>query len=96
MPQQPVFVVVSGGVVQDCPNFVEVIDFDNILPDLYQKGDAWGGWTDLSQAAREYIETAYPDEYAEIQGKIMKDSGHKICETCDRHPCRCAVHAETD
>lgn len=73
MPQQPVFVVVSGGVVQDCPHFVGVIDFDNLLPDVAAVYDSRDEWEALSAGAQEHVKEAYPDEYKKIQDRIAHD-----------------------
>lgn len=74
MAQQPVFVVVSGGVVQETPSFVEVIDFDNLLPDIWSNGDSKQAWEQLSTEAQDYVKTMYPDDYAKIQERIAEDA----------------------
>jgi hypothetical protein len=73
MAQEPVFVIVSGGCVQDCPSFVEVIDFDNLIGDVYTVGDCERGWENLSEAAQNYVRTVYPDECGKIQARIVED-----------------------
>jgi hypothetical protein len=71
--QQPVFVIVSGGVVQETPSFVEVIDFDNLLSDCWTAGDTETEWNNLSEAARDYVKALYPEDYERIQLRIEAD-----------------------
>jgi len=66
--QKPLFVVVSGGVIQNTR--VEVIDFDKLLPDTAEVGDTVRAWRALSGAAKLYVLKMYADEYDRIHKRM--------------------------
>jgi hypothetical protein len=72
-------VEVGGGVVGEVlgpaltPIEYEVLDWDNILPEIGTLGDTEHEWNRLSEALQDFVKAERPDEYAGIMKAIDAD-----------------------
>ena len=73
-----VVVEVAGGCVQNVWNLPagiewELLDWDNLLGDVYTRGDCETSWNQFDPQMQAWIQANYPDDYQKIQARIAED-----------------------
>jgi hypothetical protein len=70
-----IIIEVEGGNVTNVrgTNDYEVLDWDNLLGDIWTAGDTERTFNGLFSDTREYIKNQCPREYAKIQERIAED-----------------------
>lgn len=75
--QVRVLIEVSGGVVQqvhcDDSVYYEVLDWDNLLGDMWSSGDTERQLGQLPEWVLTYIQDEYPKDWLKIQERIETD-----------------------
>ena len=70
-----IIIQVSGGVVSEvsgCNDEYEILDWDELLPSEGNIGDTERYWNELFQSTRDYVKSAYPDDYARVMARIER------------------------
>lgn len=70
-----IIVEVAGGCVQDVHGVAEwtLLDWDNLLADIYTRGDTEREWARFDDEMKMWIASERPDEYAKVQARILED-----------------------
>lgn len=75
---QKLVVEVSGGCVTAVHNLTPgqewvLLDWDNLLGDMYSVGDAECAWIQFDPLMQAWIKQEYPDDYQKVQERIAED-----------------------